>query len=134
MGKGGMVTDETEEREVTAGDQADINAFSRLNVNLHDLQDDLKEKKDILVNLQDASNEVMMILDDTQPVKMAVGEAYADVSQEEATERIDAMVEETEEAVALLESQVKGVQEKMRELKGRLSLKFGSNINLEEDD
>jgi len=31
--------------------------------------------------LQDASNEVMMILDDTEPVKMAVGEAYADLSQ-----------------------------------------------------
>jgi len=43
-------------------------------------------------------------------------------------------VSETEEEVARLQGQVTTVQEKMRELKGRLSLKFGSNINLEEED
>jgi hypothetical protein len=41
-----------EEKEVTASDQADINAFSRLNVQMHDLEDELKEKKELLVNLQ----------------------------------------------------------------------------------
>jgi chaperonin cofactor prefoldin len=43
-------------------------------------------------------------------------------------------VSETEEELARLQGQVTTVQEKMRELKGRLSLKFGSNINLEEED
>jgi prefoldin subunit 4 len=49
---------ETEEKEVTAQDQAHINEFSRLNVKYHELEDDLKAKNELLVNLQDSSNEV----------------------------------------------------------------------------
>ena len=49
---------ESEEKEVTAQDQARINEFSRLNVKFHELEDDLKIKQELLVNLQDSSNEV----------------------------------------------------------------------------
>ena len=49
---------ETEEKEVTASDQAHINEFSRLNVKFHELDDDLKMKQEVLVNLQDSGNEV----------------------------------------------------------------------------
>jgi len=49
---------ETEEKEVTAADQANINEFSRLNVKFHEIEEDLKAKQEWLVNLQDSSNEV----------------------------------------------------------------------------
>ena len=49
---------ETEEKEVTAEDQAHINEFSRLNVKFHEIEEDLKVKQEQLVNLQDSSNEV----------------------------------------------------------------------------
>lgn len=109
---------ESEEKEVTAQDQAHINEFSRLNVKFHELEDDLKTKQEMLVNLQDSSNEVcgswstmlycksgffafclaaarrqvlysscaqqvMMMLDESEPVKFAVGESYVDLDQEE---------------------------------------------------
>jgi hypothetical protein len=44
------------DEEEKASDQADINAFSRLNVQMHDLDDALKEKKELLVNLQVIQN------------------------------------------------------------------------------
>ena len=63
---------ESEEKEVTAQDQAHINEFSRLNVIFHEVEDDLKMKQELLVNLQDSSNEVMMMLDDTEPAMLRV--------------------------------------------------------------
>jgi hypothetical protein len=54
---------ESEEKEVTAQDQAHINEFSRLNVKFHELEDDLKVKQEVLVNLQDSSNEVCSAYD-----------------------------------------------------------------------
>jgi prefoldin subunit 4 len=49
---------ETDNKEVTAEDQAHINEFSRLNVKFHEIEEDLKVKQEQLVNLQDSSNEV----------------------------------------------------------------------------
>ena len=65
-----MLSGESPEREVTALDQADINSFSRLNLRFHELEDEIKTKKDELVNLQDASNEVIMMMDDTELIKV----------------------------------------------------------------
>eukprot|EP00960_Hanusia_phi_P029539 748008-Hanusia_phi.AAC.6 len=79
--------EEGEEKEVTAADQADINEFSKLNIRFHEVEDDIKSKKvdlnkasageqviastqDQLQNLQDCSNEIMMLLDDSEPVKV----------------------------------------------------------------
>jgi len=49
---------ESQEQEVTAQDQGHINEFSRLNVKYHELEEDLRGKEEVLVNLQDSSNEV----------------------------------------------------------------------------
>merc|ERR1712216_733213 len=108
---------ESEEKEVTAQDQAHINEFSRLNVIFHEVEDDLKMKQELLVNLQDSSNEVMMMLDDTEPVKFAVGESYCELPQDEASEQ-----------------KMADVKARMKQLKSLLTVKFGKSINLEEDD
>lgn len=125
---------ESEEKEVTAQDQAHINEFSRLNVKFHELEDDLKVKQEVLVNLQDSSNEVLMMLDDSEPVKFAVGESYVDLDQAEATEHIERLVEETEAEVSKLQADLGGVKGRMKELKSLLTVKFGKSINLEEEE
>eukprot|EP00802_Teleaulax_amphioxeia_P019647 Tamp_19888.p1 GENE.Tamp_19888~~Tamp_19888.p1 ORF type:complete len:132 (-),score=55.65 Tamp_19888:385-780(-) len=125
---------ETEEKEVTAADQANINEFSRLNVKFHEIEEDLKAKQEWLVNLQDSSNEVMMMLDDSEPVKFVVGESYVDISQESATEHIERMVEETEAEVSKMQADLAGVKGRMKELKSLLTVKFGKSINLEEEE
>ena len=45
---------------MTKEDQAHINEFSQLNVKFHEIEDDLKAKQEMLVNLQDSSNEVCL--------------------------------------------------------------------------
>eukprot|EP00287_Rhodomonas_sp_CCMP768_P013519 CAMPEP_0196722362 /NCGR_PEP_ID=MMETSP1091-20130531/4739_1 /TAXON_ID=302021 /ORGANISM="Rhodomonas sp., Strain CCMP768" /LENGTH=132 /DNA_ID=CAMNT_0042064043 /DNA_START=15 /DNA_END=413 /DNA_ORIENTATION=+ len=128
------ISDDGTDKEVSATDQADINAFSRLNVRYHDIEDDLKLKKEELVNLQDCSNELLMILDDEELVKVGVGESYADLNQEEAQEHVNALVEEAEKSVSGLEAEMTNVKDKMKELKARLKVKFGNSINLDEDE
>mmetsp|Transcript_26929 Transcript_26929/g.42077 ORF Transcript_26929/g.42077 Transcript_26929/m.42077 type:complete len:137 (+) Transcript_26929:32-442(+) len=130
----GLIEDDGVEREVNAADQADINAFSKLNLKYHELDMELKAKKEELENLQDCSNEVLMMLDDTEAVKLSVGEAYVDLSQDDAQEYITKMIEECEESVSKYEGEISEVKGKMSELKARLSLKFGKSINLEEDE
>ena len=60
---------ETEEKEVTAEDQAHINEFSRLNVKFHEIEEDLKVKQEQLVNLQDSSNEVWIPEEQQEPFR-----------------------------------------------------------------
>eukprot|EP00277_Geminigera_cryophila_P007787 CAMPEP_0179421302 /NCGR_PEP_ID=MMETSP0799-20121207/9686_1 /TAXON_ID=46947 /ORGANISM="Geminigera cryophila, Strain CCMP2564" /LENGTH=130 /DNA_ID=CAMNT_0021195085 /DNA_START=108 /DNA_END=500 /DNA_ORIENTATION=- len=125
---------ESQEQEVTAQDQGHINEFSRLNVKYHELEEDLRGKEEVLVNLQDSSNEVMMMLDDEEMVKFSVGEAYVDLSQEAATEHIERLVADVEEEVAKLQAELAGAKGRMKELKSLLTVKFGKTINLEEDE
>jgi prefoldin subunit 4 len=60
---------ETEEKEVTAEDQAHINEFSRLNAKFHEIEEDLKVKQEELVNLQDSSNEVWIPEEQQEPFR-----------------------------------------------------------------
>mmetsp|Transcript_47561 Transcript_47561/g.115824 ORF Transcript_47561/g.115824 Transcript_47561/m.115824 type:complete len:126 (-) Transcript_47561:72-449(-) len=121
-------------QEVSSADQKDINAFSKLNAKYHELQDELKETKDILVNLQDAQNEVLMVMDDSEPIKMSVGEVFFDLSQDDATAALDERVAGHEETVTKFDAELAEVKGEMATLKGRLTAKFGKSINLEEED
>merc|ERR1711939_690837 len=82
----------------------------------------------LLVNLQDSSNEVMMMLDDTEPVKFAVGESYCELPQDEASEQIDRMVAETEAEVATMQQKMADVKARMKQLKSLLTVKFGKRM------
>lgn len=75
-----------------------------------------------------------MMLDDSEMVKFAVGEAYVDLSQEEATEHIEKMVEDAEADVAKMQADLASVKGRMKELKSLLTVKFGKSINLDEED
>jgi len=92
------------------GAQKDINAFSRLNNQYHELKDELNTQKEDLVNLQDAQNEVMMQMDDTEPVKMSIGEVYCDQTQDDAMDMLNAKVEEAESDVTKKEQQMADVK------------------------
>ena len=54
--------------EVRLEDQNAINAFGRLNGRMHDLEDELKEKRSQHELLDDASNE-MILADEDEPVR-----------------------------------------------------------------
>eukprot|EP00002_Diphylleia_rotans_P015246 TRINITY_DN2954_c0_g2_i1.p1 TRINITY_DN2954_c0_g2~~TRINITY_DN2954_c0_g2_i1.p1 ORF type:complete len:138 (+),score=59.66 TRINITY_DN2954_c0_g2_i1:73-486(+) len=118
--------------EVTWVDQQDINLFGRLNMQLHEIHDDLKTKRVALDNLRDVSDE-LALADDEELVMMSVGEGFVSLPKDEAEAKVTKLQADTESDIAKAEAEVKSIKGKMQELKKKLYAKFGTTINLEDD-
>eukprot|EP00246_Nothoceros_aenigmaticus_P017285 TRINITY_DN8353_c0_g1_i2.p1 TRINITY_DN8353_c0_g1~~TRINITY_DN8353_c0_g1_i2.p1 ORF type:complete len:127 (-),score=38.95 TRINITY_DN8353_c0_g1_i2:356-736(-) len=119
------------ESEVTWEDQQNINSFGRLNSKFHELEDEIKIKKDMEEDLEDAGNE--LILSDDDVVRYQIGEVFSHLSKDEVETRLETLKEETTKELARLEEEKETVLEKMAGLKKILYGKFKDSINLEED-
>ena len=119
-----------EDVPVTWADQQRINEFSRLNLALQKLDDDLKAGKNDAANLEDAANDIDSLLDD-DACKVRIGEVFMDVSNEEAEEFVKEKKAAQEKKQADLVESRKQVIKQMDELKTLLYQKFGKQINLE---
>jgi len=64
---------------------------------------------------------------------MSIGEVYCDQTQDDAMDMLNVKVEGMEADVAAKEQQMSDLKAEMAVLKGRLTAKFGKNINLEEE-
>ncbi|KAK9820087.1 hypothetical protein WJX72_006008 [[Myrmecia] bisecta] len=117
--------------EVTFEDQQRINTFGKLNLRFHELEAEMRHKKTLLDDLEDASNELM--LTDEEQVRYVVGECFYYANAEEATERIEAATAEAQTEMDRLKQELQQTTGKMAELKQVLYGKFGDSINLEED-
>jgi len=69
---------------ITLEDQQKINRFARQNARYEELKDDLKVKKRDLQNLEDASDDLLMVEDESAPVPFVIGEVFAHLGLEEA--------------------------------------------------
>ncbi|GLJ08450.1 hypothetical protein SUGI_0089040 [Cryptomeria japonica] len=67
--------------EVTWEDQQNINKFGRLNNRFHELEDEIKAKKEMTENLEDASNE--LILADEEIVRFQLGEVFSHMPKDD---------------------------------------------------
>jgi len=119
------------EVEVTWEDQKNINAFGRLNGHMHEIEDEIVKKKEELLNLEEASNE-LILLDDDEPVRFKMGEIFVEVPKEEAEQMIERATTQASEEVDALGEKVTSIKKTLAELKVKLYGKFGSAINLEE--
>ena len=63
-----------------------------------------------------------------------IGEVFLRMTPDEAQVYIDQSKKEVESDIAKYESQIASFQKQLKELKVNLYAKFGSNINLEEDE
>ena len=72
--------------DVSFDDQQKINAFSRLNAKLHDLQARITAKKAAAEDLEEAGNEVMLLDDETVP--FVVGECMVHLPRDDVEERL----------------------------------------------
>lgn len=118
---------------MTWEDQQRINEFSRLNLALSKLDDDLKTKKNDAMNLSDASTDIESLLDD-DACKVRIGEVFMDVSNEEAEEFVAEQKKLSDEKIKALTERRAELVRKMDELKQLLSAKFKNQINLENSD
>ncbi|CAM6086460.1 unnamed protein product [Calypogeia fissa] len=119
------------ETEVTWEDQQNINKFGRLNNKFHELEDDIKAKKDILENLEDAGNE--LILSDEEDVLYLIGEVFSHTPKEEVETKLEDLKVENEKELRLLLEEKESVLSQMADLKEILYGKFKDSINLEEE-
>ncbi|KAI5075887.1 hypothetical protein GOP47_0009963 [Adiantum capillus-veneris] len=126
-----MQQGEGNETEVTWEDQQNINTFGRLNNKFHELEDDIKLKKEMLENLEDASNE--LILTDEDVVRYQLGEVFCHMPKDEVEERLEALKEENQKELEHLEEEKDAILAQMANLKTILYGKFKDSINLEED-
>eukprot|EP00824_Muranothrix_gubernata_P017306 TRINITY_DN35539_c0_g1_i1.p1 TRINITY_DN35539_c0_g1~~TRINITY_DN35539_c0_g1_i1.p1 ORF type:complete len:135 (+),score=30.18 TRINITY_DN35539_c0_g1_i1:23-406(+) len=118
---------------MTLEDVASINKFSLLNKQRHALKDELRTKKELLGNMQDAAQELMLSTEGGC-VRYLVGEMYVEVTPEEAEGKLEVETRRVEDHVASLESQLSEVLEAITRLKQRLYAKFRDTINLEDED
>mmetsp|Transcript_29245 Transcript_29245/g.94263 ORF Transcript_29245/g.94263 Transcript_29245/m.94263 type:complete len:125 (-) Transcript_29245:472-846(-) len=117
--------------EVRLEDQKAINTFGRLNTRLHELTEEIKEKRSLHDQLDDAANE-LILADDDEPVRVQYGECYFEVQKDRADELLESRKDKISAEVAELEAQVGGIQDTLGGLKKQLYARFGGNINLEE--
>eukprot|EP00695_Tsukubamonas_globosa_P003368 TRINITY_DN598_c0_g1_i1.p1 TRINITY_DN598_c0_g1~~TRINITY_DN598_c0_g1_i1.p1 ORF type:complete len:149 (-),score=51.87 TRINITY_DN598_c0_g1_i1:48-434(-) len=115
--------------EVFRVDQDRINTFGRLNSRFHELEDELKEKKTQIQNLQDASNEIYL----SDEVRFELGEVFVRVETDECDELLQKELARVEAECSSIERQMDEIKTRMSQLKGLLYAKFGKTINLEED-
>ncbi|KAL7556354.1 hypothetical protein ACA910_006282 [Epithemia clementina (nom. ined.)] len=123
---------EENDAEVRREDQDNINRFARLNTRLHSVRDEMKQLKKQLEGLDDASTELMMRSGD-ETVMMIAGEAFLEVSEEEATNICEKQVEKLQEQVDTLKVEEEEIVGEQAKLKTILYSRFGKSINLEEN-
>nr|CAG4635853.1 EOG090X0JBP [Artemia franciscana] len=115
-------------------DQQKINKFARLNARFEELKDELKSMQNDLKNIEDASDDIMLLDEAAGPIPFMIGEAFIHCSQDEAQERLSSSKTGLENQMKSLEYAMNEVKSNMSDLKTQLYAKFGSNINLEADE
>ncbi|KAK2851875.1 hypothetical protein Q5P01_008151 [Channa striata] len=123
-----------EDVNVTFEDQQKINKFARNTSRMTELKSEIEAKKKSLQNLQDASDELMMLGDDALLIPYQIGDVFISHTQDETQEMLEVAKEALEQEVKGLEEQVSAIQQVLGDLKVQLYAKFGNNINLEADE
>ncbi|KAG7323244.1 hypothetical protein KOW79_012946 [Hemibagrus wyckioides] len=123
-----------EDVNVTFEDQQKINKFARSTNRMTELKEEIEAKKKSLQNLEDASDDLMMLEDDDLLIPYHIGDVFISHTQEETQEMLEAAKETLKEEIKSLESRVTSIQEVLGDLKVQLYAKFGNNINLEADE
>ena len=116
--------------EISREDQMKINQFSRLNMNYHNLKQEIKALKDELENLIDAGSAIEEAMGD--PLKLFIGEALIDVDETTAEGYHEKLTEEKQEDLEALNDKLEEIESEMNVLKSFLYARFGKNINLDE--
>nr|CAG4650642.1 EOG090X0JBP [Sida crystallina] len=119
---------------ITLEDQTKINRFARQNAKWEELRDDLKSKQNDLQNLEDASDELLMVEDESLPIPYVVGEVFTHLGLEEAKSRLEDAKAQIKKDIENIELDCGKIKEVMTDLKTQLYAKFGNSINLEAEE
>ncbi|KAF8059424.1 erkB [Scenedesmus sp. PABB004] len=115
---------------VTWEDQKNINAFSNLYSKMGDLEEEVKQQKKLLDDLDDASAE-LMLADDDEGVRLRVGECFWAVPHDAAEARLDELTAEAKAQHRALEAELARSAETLGELRAKLYARLGDSVNLD---
>ncbi|XP_045495666.1 probable prefoldin subunit 4 [Colias croceus] len=114
-------------------DQQKINKFARLNAKADDIKDELKIKQNDIKNLEEAVEE-LALADDSEKIPFLIGEVFICQSLEDTLKSLEDMKGKKQNEISELESKCEELKSQMSELKAHLYGKFGSHINLENEE
>lgn len=114
-------------------DQSKINSFAINNAKLHELQDELAEKKKELENMNEAIDE-LVLLDESEIVPFQHGEIFTYLTVSDANSELETSKAGLEAGIRALEAKIVAIKGTLGDLKTQLYAKFGNKINLEETD
>ena len=123
-----------QDTHVDRQDQEKINAFSKLNMKFHDLKEDIAKLKEELNNFVDAAAAIEETLGEDGALKLFLGESMVAVNDEAATAYVEQLQEEKQTELDEKQEKLEQMEVQMRDLKSYLYAKFGSSINLEEQE
>ncbi|GES80526.1 prefoldin, subunit 4 [Rhizophagus clarus] len=128
-----MLNQEEEvDAEVTWEDQQKINSFSKLNTKYSDLEITFESKQQEKEYLNDLTEE-LELADEDDRIKYKIGEAFINISVEQAQQRIEKDKEILIQELEQLKNAMDHINEQMSQLKVHLYGKFGKAINLEKE-
>eukprot|EP00698_Gefionella_okellyi_P005244 TRINITY_DN14783_c0_g1_i1.p1 TRINITY_DN14783_c0_g1~~TRINITY_DN14783_c0_g1_i1.p1 ORF type:complete len:144 (-),score=28.99 TRINITY_DN14783_c0_g1_i1:43-474(-) len=123
--------------EVTWEDQQNINEFGRLYSVWRELKNDVSGKRKELQALADSEQD-LMLADESEPVRIQVGEIFVEFPFEAAQERITKETERITEEKTQLEQLLERTRTRIHELRALLYARLKDSVNLEfnedEDD
>ncbi|XP_065674965.1 prefoldin subunit 4 isoform X2 [Hydra vulgaris] len=121
-----------EDVEITQEDQKMINDFANKNSKHNEIKALILSNKKQLQNYEDAGDEIM--LNDDESVSVYIGETFFKMSKDEAQAFIDEGKESIEKELKILAKKAEAHTMELKDLKIKLYAKFGTNINLEEEE
>ncbi|KAF9803051.1 hypothetical protein SFRURICE_012296 [Spodoptera frugiperda] len=114
-------------------DQQKINKFARLNAKVDDFKDELKVKQNDMKNLEEAVEE-LSLADDADKIPYLIGEVFICQGLEDTLKSLEDAKTRKVNEISELEAKCDELKSQMAELKAHLYGKFGSHINLENEE
>ncbi|XP_004931476.1 probable prefoldin subunit 4 [Bombyx mandarina] len=114
-------------------DQQKINKFARLNAKVDDYKDELKVKQNDVKNLEEAVEE-LSLADDSEKIPYLIGEIFICQNLEITLKNLEEAKAKKIHEIHDLEEKCEELKSQMSDLKAHLYGKFGSHINLENEE
>ncbi len=106
-----------------------ICAFGRMHTRIEELEVEIAKRKEDLEKINDAADEVYIAED----IKFVYGEAFITMDCDAVSTRLDQRKTTLTEELEKFQTELDNLNEKTKEMKGKLYAKFGSQIYLERD-
>ncbi|CAB3251587.1 unnamed protein product [Arctia plantaginis] len=114
-------------------DQQKINKFAKLNAKLDEYKEELKVSQNDMKNLEEAMDE-LSLADDSSKIPYLIGEVFICQDLEKTLKALDIAKSKKECEIEDIKAICGELKFQMGELKAHLYGKFGSHINLENEE